>query len=156
MQYRHLDYQPDAPVTQLGPAAIDALLDQGDLQTWAPLAQAIRSEPHGDLADTVLRICKGHEMYGTSSLWRRWIEHLRGAGRSEAPWSLSELRRRRGRTQQEISTLMGISQSDVSKLERRSDLRLSTLRSYVQATGGALEVRVHYPDSIEGIDIAPS
>lgn len=41
---------------------------------------------------------------------------------------------------------MGISQSDVSKLEHRSDVRLSTLRSYVAATGGRLTLGVRYPD----------
>lgn len=155
MKYRHLDYEPDTPVSQLGPAALDALLDQGDLQTWAPLAQAVLSDPHGEVADTVLRLCEAHEMYGTSTLWAQWIKHLRVSDRPKAALSLSGLRRARSRTQQQVSGRMGISQSDVSKLERRGDIRVSTLRSYIQATGGSLELRARYPDSVEVIGIDP-
>lgn len=147
MRFRHLDYPDDTPVTQLGPAAIDALLERGDLADWGPLARAVRADPHGGLGDTILRIGDAHPMYGTSALWRLWIERLRAGDRS--PRSLRELRHRRGQTQQDVAAQMGISQSDVSKLERRLDVRLSTLRSYVAATGGRLELRVRHADSDE-------
>ena len=133
MQYRHLDYEPDTPVSELGTAALDALLEQGDLDAWTPLARAIRKDPNGEVASTVLRLCESHQMYGSSALWARWIAHLRVADRPRAALSLRGLRRARGRTQEQIGEVMGISQSDVSKLERRGDLRLSTLHSYVRA-----------------------
>jgi hypothetical protein len=41
---------------------------------------------------------------------------------------------------------MGVSQSDVSKLERRDDLLLSTLQRYVEAIGGRLELRLKGAD----------
>ena len=40
--------------------------------------------------------------------------------------------------------MLGSTQSDVSKLERRSDARLSTLSSYVAVLGGVLEVRARF------------
>lgn len=77
MRHRHLDYPPDTPVEQLGRAAIDDLLDRGDLADWAPLAAAVARDPHGRLADVVLQLCAAHPMYGTSRLWTAWIERLR-------------------------------------------------------------------------------
>lgn len=145
MEHRHLDYPPETPVDGLGPAALDDLLDRGDLEAWAPLARAILADPHGELADTVLGLCDAHPMYGTSVLWRTWIQRLREE-RSPRERSLGDLRRERGLTQAEVGERMGISQSDVSKVERRSDVRVSTLRAYVEATGGRLELRVRYPD----------
>lgn len=80
MRYRHLDYPPGTPVEALGRAAIDDLLDRGDLRDWAPLARAIARDPRGELADTVLHLCAAHPMYGTSVLWSSWIGRLRDSG----------------------------------------------------------------------------
>lgn len=146
MLRRNLDYG-DVLVAELGAAAIDDLLERGDLESWAPLAEAVRREPDGPLADTILRLCRSHAMYGTSHLWRRWIEGLR-----RQPGSLAAIRQRRGLTQQRLSNRLGISQSDVSKLERRRDLRLSSLRAYVEATGGKLRMIATYPDTEIDLD----
>jgi predicted transcriptional regulator len=59
---------------------------------------------------------------------------------------LRELRERLGKTQQEIAALLERSQSQVSETERRQDVRLSTLRSYVEALGGELEVIANFGD----------
>ncbi|MGH2728093.1 MAG: helix-turn-helix domain-containing protein, partial [Actinomycetota bacterium] len=59
--------------------------------------------------------------------------------------TLAELRARAGLTQEQVSERMGISQSDVSKLERRSDLKLTTLRAYISALEGNLQVTVRLP-----------
>lgn len=155
MIHRHLDYPPGTPVEELGPAALDDLLDRGDLADWEPLAAAVRADPHGALADTVLRLCAAHPMYGTSRLWRGWIESLRRPQPEATPSAgtgLVELRRRRGLTQAAVGRGLGAAQSDVSKLERRSDLRLSTLRAYIEATGGRLRLVATYPD--ETVEIA--
>jgi hypothetical protein len=129
MRFRHLDYDEGTAPEELGAAAIDDLLDRGDLQAWAPLARAIHADPTGDLADTVLRLCAAHPMYGTCAMWRAWIERLRGAQRDPEARSLAQMRIDAGLTQQDVAERMGISQSDVSKLERRSNMRVSTLRS---------------------------
>lgn len=77
MQHRHLAYPPDRPVDEWGPAALDDLLDRGDLTDWLPLLRALRRDPHGPLADRVLHLCRSHQMYGTSPLWIRYVAQLR-------------------------------------------------------------------------------
>lgn len=59
---------------------------------------------------------------------------------------LKALRRDRRVSQKELAELMGIRQASVSKMENQADIRLSTLRKYVEALGGRLEVRVRFPD----------
>lgn len=55
-------------------------------------------------------------------------------------FGLQELRRLRRVTQVEVAAVLGAGQPTVSKLENSDDLRLSALRSYVEAIGGRLEV----------------
>lgn len=59
---------------------------------------------------------------------------------------LDELRAARALTQEHLSTLLGVKQSAVSKLERRADMCVSTLRQFIQAMGGTLEIRAVFPD----------
>ncbi len=42
---------------------------------------------------------------------------------------------------------MNVAQSEISKIEQRSDLRLGTLSNYVQALGGTLQVRAVFPEN---------
>lgn len=140
--FRHLDYPAGSPVSSLGPAGLDALLDRGDLADWEPLARAIKDDPFGQLADTVLRLCASHPMYGTSALWTTWISGLRSM---PPEITLREVRKRARMTQAEVGKRMGRTQSDVSKLERRSDLRLSTLREYFHALGYELRLVGGWP-----------
>jgi DNA-binding XRE family transcriptional regulator len=60
--------------------------------------------------------------------------------------SLRELRRAHRLTQERIGESLGIGQEGVSRLEKRSDLLLSTLRSYVEAMGGHLQLVAEFPD----------
>ncbi len=60
--------------------------------------------------------------------------------------SLGALRRIAGRAQADIATALDIRQPSVSKIERQADIYLSTLRGYVSALGGTLELRVTLPD----------
>lgn len=48
-------------------------------------------------------------------------------------------------TQTRLAELLKINQGAISKLEKRSDMYLSTLRSYVEAMGGHLDVRAVFP-----------
>ncbi|MDE0117736.1 MAG: XRE family transcriptional regulator [bacterium] len=61
--------------------------------------------------------------------------------------TLAQVRRARKLTQMVIGTNLDMDQSAVSRLEHRSDILLSTLRSFVQATGGDLHLIATYPDS---------
>ncbi len=60
--------------------------------------------------------------------------------------TLRELRKARKLTQTKIAKTLRISQDGVSRLERRSDLMLSTLRKSVEAMGGSLSLIVEFPD----------
>lgn len=60
--------------------------------------------------------------------------------------TLRELRRARKLTQVRMAKEMGISQDSVSRLEKRTDLLLSTLRKTVEAMGGQLRLVAEFPD----------
>src|SRR5690606_27283259 len=61
--------------------------------------------------------------------------------------SLRALRQARTLTQTHIAKTLGIGQDGVSKLENRSDMMLSTLRGYVEAMGGRLNLIAEFPDA---------
>lgn len=62
--------------------------------------------------------------------------------------ALRHLRKARRLTQQRMAKSLGIGQDSVSRIETRSDLLLSTLRTYVEAMGGSLKLIVEFPDSV--------
>jgi DNA-binding XRE family transcriptional regulator len=59
---------------------------------------------------------------------------------------LQELRQARALSQNEMAKELGIKQAAVSKLERRTDMYLSTLRKFIEAMGGHLEIVAHFPE----------
>lgn len=60
--------------------------------------------------------------------------------------SLLQLRKARDLTQAKLAEELHMGQGDVSKLERRTDMYVSTLASYLQAVGADLEIRALFPD----------
>jgi len=60
--------------------------------------------------------------------------------------SLHQLRKARELTQAKIAGELHMGQGDVSKLERRTDMYVSTLAGYLQAVGADLEIRAVFPD----------
>ena len=64
----------------------------------------------------------------------------------ERELTLAELRRALEFTQQQIAASLDTNQSGVSRIEHQTDLFISTLRSYVEAMGGQLELRAIFPD----------
>jgi DNA-binding XRE family transcriptional regulator len=60
--------------------------------------------------------------------------------------TLRELRRARKLTQVRVGKALGITQDSVSRLEKRGDLLLSTMRKTVEAMGGNLSLVVEFPD----------
>jgi DNA-binding XRE family transcriptional regulator len=60
--------------------------------------------------------------------------------------TLQELRQARKLTQVRMAKALGITQDGVSRLEKRSDLLLSTLRKTVEALGGRLSLVAEFPD----------
>lgn len=77
---------------------------------------------------------------------RRKKVELRAAELIAEEMSLRELRKAHKLTQERIAETLGIGQDQVSRLEQRSDLLLSTLRSYVEAMGGSLTIVAQFPD----------
>jgi hypothetical protein len=49
--------------------------------------------------------------------------------------------------------ILGVNQSAISKIEKRTDMYLSTLRSYVEAMGGSLEIQAVFPEGAVRVDI---
>lgn len=144
MKHRHLELRPGIPPEDLPSAAIADILERGDLADWKPVAEAIARDPWGKLAENLLRLVDAYPMYGTSALWRAWTDRCRarteGALYPAQPEDLAGLRRRLGATQVELAVRIGKSQSDLSKLEGRCDVRVSTLRAYAEALGGRLRL----------------
>lgn len=60
--------------------------------------------------------------------------------------TLRDLRKARDLTQECMAELLGMGQDNISRLENRADMLLSTLRSYVGAMGGSLDLLVRFPD----------
>ena len=60
--------------------------------------------------------------------------------------TLRDLRKARELTQTRMAEELGITQDGVSRLEKRSDLLLSTLRKTVEAMGGSLSLVAEFPD----------
>jgi transcriptional regulator with XRE-family HTH domain len=60
--------------------------------------------------------------------------------------SLRELRHAVNKTQKTLARTLNMGQDGVSRLEKRSDLLLSTLRNYVEAVGGSLTLVAQFPD----------
>lgn len=69
-----------------------------------------------------------------------------------AAMPLDALRDARQLTQVQMAQLLKISQGAVSKVERRTDMFVSTLRNYVRAIGGDLEIRAVFPEGDVLID----
>ena len=60
---------------------------------------------------------------------------------------LKALRKLAARSQEQIARSLGVKQPAIAKIERQTDLYLSTLRRFVEAAGGTLELRVELPGS---------
>jgi DNA-binding XRE family transcriptional regulator len=75
---------------------------------------------------------------------RAWVEARAQELIAEVE-GLKELRKLAERSQQQIAQSLGVKQPSVVKIERQTDLYLSTLRRFVEAAGGKLELRVELP-----------
>jgi len=60
--------------------------------------------------------------------------------------TLKDLLHASEKTQKELAELLGVGQDTISRLEKRSDMLLSTLRHYVESMGGELELVAQFPN----------
>jgi hypothetical protein len=63
-------------------------------------------------------------------------------------FTLRDLRKAKRITQEEVARRLSGRQAHVSRLEQRTDMKLSTLREYVRALGGDLQLRVTFPADV--------
>lgn len=60
--------------------------------------------------------------------------------------TLKDLRKAAKQTQEELAAVLGVGQDTISRLEKRSDMLLSTLRHYVESMGGKLDLVAKFPN----------
>ncbi len=77
--------------------------------------------------------------------------------------TLKDLRQAVAQTQEELAAALGVGQDTISRLEKRSDMLLSTLRRVIEAMGGRLELVARFPDrppfligQLAGDEMAPA
>ena len=75
---------------------------------------------------------------------REWVKRKVDKAMAEMP--LNELRNARGLSQKILAETLNIQQPAVAKMEKRTDMYISTLRSHIEAMGGELEVIARFPD----------
>jgi len=63
-----------------------------------------------------------------------------------AEMPLQELRQAYQMSQESLAKILGAKQAGISKLEHRTDMYISTLRNYIEAMGGELEIVARFPD----------
>ena len=75
---------------------------------------------------------------------RQRIDEMKRELLAEMP--LHELRRALELTQRDLARLLNVNQPAVSKIEQRSDVYISSLRSYFEAAGGKLKIIAEFPE----------
>ena len=63
-----------------------------------------------------------------------------------AAMPLQELRHARNLSQEQLARTLSVKQASVSKIEKRTDMYISTLRNFIKAMGGDLEIIARFPD----------
>ena len=91
---------------------------------------------------------------------RQQAIEARGAELLNEYFTLQELRKAQELTQKKLAESLNVNQENISRLEKRSDMMLSTLRGYIEAMGGELDITVRFPNhepiSIRGIGENPN
>lgn len=72
-----------------------------------------------------------------------------GARRLSEELHLARIRKAKGLTQETMARLLGVSQAEVSKTERRTELYVGTLRRFVEAMDGELVLAARFKDGVE-------
>ena len=75
---------------------------------------------------------------------REWVKQE--VAKALAEMTLNELRNARGLSQKMLAEALHIQQPAIAKLEKRTDMYISTLRSHINAMGGDLDIIARFPD----------
>lgn len=97
---------------------------------------------------------KPHELYGcTEAAYKRVVELLLSQTRTVPFRSLPRIRASRRLSQAELANRLSINQGACSRMERRSDMLIGTLRNVIAAMGGELHLVARFPDETVYIDL---
>lgn len=97
---------------------------------------------------------KPHELYECAdAAYKRALNLLLSQTRTASALSLPKIRETRGLSQNEIAQRLRINQGAVSRLERRGDMHVATLRNLITAMGGNLKLTAEFPDHSVNIQI---
>ena len=92
------------------------------------------------------------EIYtNTKAAFDRVVRLILSGGLTEPPHAvrLAELRQILGFSQSELAELAGVRQANISRIEGRGDMLVSTLAKIVSALGASLSIRAKFPDGVE-------
>lgn len=81
-----------------------------------------------------------------SILRNRLSEQAQQKVSQKVQFALQELRQKRGVSQEKLAESLNMKQANVSRLEHRSDMYVSTLRNYINAMGGKLSLLAEFPE----------
>lgn len=92
-----------------------------------------------------------------STLRNRMSPEAQGRARTksdtlETEMALAEVRRAMKLSQEELAAILQINQASVAKMEKRTDMYIGTLRRFIQAMGGELDIVARFPDRQIRID----
>lgn len=93
-----------------------------------------------------MKIHKWHDIMKERYSRKQIAEFRAAAARELLEMNLRALREMAGKTQAQLAKSTKISQAELSKVERRQDHLISTLRRYVRALGGELRVVAEFGD----------
>jgi transcriptional regulator with XRE-family HTH domain len=88
---------------------------------------------------------KWREIRGTFSPEQE-AEIARRVKESAGVMTLNQLREARSLTQVNLAKVLNVNQGAVSRMEKRTDMYVSTLRNFIQALGGQLQVKAVFPE----------
>lgn len=149
-RFPELSIEIDEPAADGGSWFLDAKRG-GDLPPvvveWRPDRGFGVSTPIGDDYG-----CGPDEVHPNArSAFDRVVRLVLSGGRTEPPSAvrLAELRQALGMSQEEVAKRAGVGQANISRIESRGDLKVSTLARIVEALGGSLSIRARLPDGSE-------
>lgn len=73
MQHRHLNPGYEDTVE-----AVEDVLERGSVEDWRELARKVRQDAHGPAARALRTVLEHRYMYGTTVIWKRFLERLEG------------------------------------------------------------------------------
>ncbi len=78
MRHRHIveGFEDSVP-------AVEDILDRGSVEDWRELARKVRQNPHGEAARSLRIVLANTYMYGTTAIWRAFLERVERRHRQE-------------------------------------------------------------------------